>query len=93
MPNDAMRAEPERKPLDSGCLNCGMIVGLGIGALFALLYLPIRGLLPRLIGLGRDVRARLQSDAVAESIAEGKAAAQARRARQQQPTPPPDDAA
>jgi gas vesicle protein len=79
-----MRPPNERFQLDVGVLIGGVIVGLLIGALAALLFSPVSGeqMMRRLRGGTTETpTARKDSDPVAESIAEGKAAARRLRAQ------------
>ena len=71
--------------LDSGVLVSGFIVGLLMGSIFALFRAPKRGVIrQQLTETGENLRQRIEaavpSDPIAESLAEGKAAARRRRA-------------
>jgi gas vesicle protein len=71
--------------LDSGVLVSGFIVGLLIGSIFALFRAPKKGVIrQQLTETGDNLRQRIEaavpSDPIAESLAEGKAAARRRRA-------------
>lgn len=71
--------------LDSGVLVSGFIVGLIIGSIFALFRAPKRGVIrQQLTETGENLRQRIEAavptDPIAESLAEGKAAARRRRA-------------
>jgi gas vesicle protein len=71
--------------LDSGLLIGGFIIGLMVGGLVALFRTPRSGTAVRqqLVESGDSIRGKLESvivnDPVAESMAEGKAAARRRR--------------
>jgi len=71
--------------LDGGMLVSGFIIGLLTGGIFALFKAPRRGVLQQQLNeTGENLRHKLESvipaDPIAESLAEGKAAAQHRRA-------------
>ena len=73
--------------LDSGALLVGLLMGLLAGGLIALFRAPRKGSVTRrqIVGAGHDLRQHLEEavtplDPIAESMAEGKAAAQRRRA-------------
>jgi gas vesicle protein len=71
--------------LDSGVLVSGFIIGLIIGSIFALFRAPKRGVIrQQLTETGENLRQRIEAavptDPIAESLAEGKAAARRRRA-------------
>jgi gas vesicle protein len=71
--------------LDSGVLVSGFIVGLLIGGLFALFRAPKRGAIRQQLtetgeSLRQKIEAAVPADPIAESLAEGKAAARRRRA-------------
>jgi gas vesicle protein len=71
--------------LDSGVLVSGFVVGLLIGAVFALFRAPKKGVIrQQLTETGETLRQKIEaavpSDPIAESLAEGKAAARRRRA-------------
>jgi len=79
-----MTPKHERREIDSAALGWGFVIGLlagGIGALFRPVRLSISR--AKLETTGQSLRKKLESivpqDPVAESIAEGKAAAQRRR--------------
>lgn len=77
------RVVVQRQTLDSGLLLGGTVLGLGVGALVALLSAPISGdaLRARLSGSWTSTTGRVRdalptiSDPVADSLAEGRAAA------------------
>jgi hypothetical protein len=71
--------------LDSGVLVSSFIIGLLIGGIFALFRAPKKGVIrQQLTETGDNLRQRIEaavpSDPIAESLAEGKAAARRRRA-------------
>ena len=80
-----MTSNPENN-LDSGLLFGGFVLGLFIGGIAALFRTPRSGtdLRQQLVASGDTLRGKLESaivsDPVAESMAEGKAAARRRRA-------------
>lgn len=69
--------------LDSGVLLFGFVFGLLAGGLIALFRAPGRNLRQQITGAGEGIRGKLESivpaDPVAESLAEGKAAARRRQ--------------
>ena len=71
--------------LDSGILVSGFVIGLLVGGLFALFRAPKRGVIrQQLTETGENLRHKIEAavptDPIAESLAEGKAAARRRRA-------------
>ncbi len=79
-----MNSNPENS-LDSGLLLGGFLIGLIIGGIAALFRTPRSGndVRQQLVESGDSLRGKLESvivtDPLAESMAEGKAAARARR--------------
>jgi len=79
----------KREPggLDSSAIGWGFVIGMLLGGIGALFKAPKRLFLnrERLAETGQSLRSKLEavapSDPVADSIAEGKAAAQRRRAQ------------
>ncbi len=75
-----------KRELDGGILIFGLLLGLMIGGLVTLLTAPRSGralrheLSESVAETGQSIRAALPSDPVAESLAEGKAAARRRLA-------------
>ncbi|MDX2162543.1 MAG: YtxH domain-containing protein [bacterium] len=78
------RRQERQHELDSGLLVWGMLYGLIIGGVTALLTLPKSGLALRRSLESRMVLVR-PADPVADSIAQGKLAAQRRRELQHTP--------
>jgi hypothetical protein len=68
----------------SGCMNVGLVLGAVLGVVLGLLYLPVRGLLPRFLQSGRDLQQQMGTDPVTSSLEEMKAMARARREGQSQ---------
>lgn len=79
-------------PLDSGILVSGFVLGLLFGAVLALFKTPNRSLIRQQLNeTGENLRQKLESvvpsDPIAESLAEGKAAARRRRTELGLPNP------
>jgi hypothetical protein len=75
----------EDESLDSGLLVSGFVVGLLLGGVFALFRAPKKETIrQQLTETGENLRQKIESvvpaDPIAESLAEGKAAARRRRA-------------
>ncbi|MEO8608535.1 MAG: YtxH domain-containing protein [Chloroflexota bacterium] len=75
----------ETDSLDSGVLVSSFIIGLLIGGVFALFRAPNKGVIRQQLtetggNLRQKIEAAVPSDPIAESLAEGKAAARRRRA-------------
>ena len=75
----------DAQSLDSNVLVSGFIVGLLVGGIFALFRAPKRGVIrQQLTETGETLRHKIEAavpaDPIAESLAEGKAAARRRRA-------------
>jgi gas vesicle protein len=82
-----MTPEREKGGLDTAALGWGFVIGLLVGGIGALFKAPKHGMFSRsqLEEAGHNLRSKLESvvptDPIAESIAEGKAAARHRRAQ------------
>jgi gas vesicle protein len=79
------RQNNEPESLDSGVLVSGFIIGLLVGSVVALFRAPKRGVIRQQLTETRDtlrqkIEAAVPADPIAESLAEGKAAARRRRA-------------
>lgn len=76
-------SQNDQLDLDSGLLVFGFTFGLLAGGLVALFRAPGRGLRQQITGAGENIRGKLESivpaDPIAESLAEGKAAARRRQ--------------
>jgi gas vesicle protein len=90
---DDLRPVQQSDPIDSGAFVLGTLIGLAIGALAALWYAPVSGgrlrrtLTAAVERTSRAARTQaeainqsLSADPIAQSVAEGKAAARRRRA-------------
>lgn len=82
-----MAQNREKGGLDSTALGCGFVIGLLLGGIGALFKAPKNLSISRkqLTETGQTLRSKLESvaptDPIAESIAEGKAAARRRRSQ------------